>query len=569
MIVFLLMIVVAGEFRVRTVEVEGNEYFKESAIKKVMLTRPANLLRKGIFSEDIFRGDIEAIQSLYIYEGFLDAEVVHDLRYDSIDNRVDISVKVTEGGQYFTESVHFRGNAVVHGDSLALKMTLRPGKVFDRRKVDTDNYIIKYSYDDLGYADVEVESDYNVDNYTVDVTHRITEGEQQHVGQVELLGLKRTRPSIVVRELRIAEGDLLRYARILDSQRRLYRLGVFTTIRTRIEDTGIAGHKNVQFILTERNRAVMNLRIGYGTRDIVRFGVGATHYNMFGRAWQGKIEGKLSFVEQRINGQVTFPRTFLLPGNLGLGFFVKRLEEIGYVTQSLGGNVSTRFELRKNELSVKYELERIHTYYAADDSTDTDLLHGIIVGWIRDRRDDPFYTKKGSYIGANVEMSGIILPSDVDYVRPTAQWRVFTPIADVVLAAVIKAGMVMAVSPTSEVPVYKRFYCGGTSSVRGYSERSIGPLDENDNPLGGRFLGECSAEVRFPIYKILGGVLFIDGGNIWIEREEITPSLRWGIGLGLRLKSFLGSVRLDYGFKLRREEEETAGVLHFAIGEAF
>jgi outer membrane protein assembly factor BamA len=129
--------------------------------------------------------------------------------------------------------------------------------------------------------------------------------------------------------------------------------------------------------------------------------------------------------------------------------------------------------------------------------------------------------------------------------------------------------MVEAVAPTVNIPVYKRFYCGGTSSVRGYPERGIGPVDENDNPLGGRFLGEISGEVRFPIYRILGGVVFIDGGNIWQDMGEIDTKLRWGVGGGLRLQTFLGSVRLDYGFKLGRQEEESLGVLHFAIGEAF
>jgi len=569
MILLLLLLLNPGEFRVRSIEITGNEYFKISAIKNVMLTRTANLFRKGIFNEDIFKGDMEAIQNLYVYEGFLSAKVDHELRYDSIKGMIDISVSVAEGRQHFTGSIDFSGNIVLSADSLTQKVTMRPGQLFDRRKVDTDDYIIRYLYDDLGYADVEVESEYRVENYVVHVVHRIAEGEKQYVGQVELLGLRRTRPSIVARELRVAGGDLFRYARILDSQRRLYRLGIFTAIRTRIEDSEAAGHKNVQFILTERERAVMNFRIGYGTRDLVRIGIGATHYNMFGRAWQGRIESKLSFVEQRMNTQVTFPRSIFLPGNLGLGFFFKRLEEIGYETQSLGGNISTRFELKKNELSAKYEVERVRTYFLTDDSTETDLLHGIIVGWLRDRRDDPFHTTRGNYIGANLEISGIVLPSDVDYVRPTAQLRVFKPLFGLVFAAVFKAGMVMAVAPTVEVPIYKRFYCGGTSSVRGYSERGIGPVDENGNPLGGRFLGECSAEVRFPIYKFLGGVLFADGGNIWQDREEITTSLRWGVGGGLRLKSFLGSIRLDYGFKIGREEDEATGVLHFAIGEAF
>lgn len=569
MSLLLLLLIGAGEFRVRMIEIEGNEYFKKSAIKKVMLTRTANLFRKGIFNDDIFKGDIEAIHNLYVYEGFLDAEVAHELHYDSMTYRIDISVTIAEGRQHHTGSIDLIGNAVLHTDELMKKMTLRPGQVFDRRKVDTDNYIIKYSYDDLGYADVEVESDYRTEDYTVHVMHRVTEGAKQYVGQVELLGLERTRTSVVARELRIAGGDLFRYARVLDSQRRLYRLGIFTTIRTRIEDSETAGHKDVQFILTERKRLVVNVRLGYGTRDLVRLGVGATHYNMFGRAWQGRIEGKLSFVEQRVNTQMTFPRSILLPGNLGFGFFFKRLEETGYETQSLGGNISTRLDLRKNEVSAKYEVERVRTYYPTGDSTDTDLLHGVIVGWLRDRRDDPFHTTRGSYVGASLEVNGIILPSDVDYIRPTAQLRLYKPFIGLVFATVFKVGMVTAFAPTVEVPIYRRFYCGGTSSVRGYSERGIGPVDENDNPLGGRFLGEFSAEVRFPIYRFLGGVLFLDGGNIWQSREEINTSMRWGVGGGLRLKSFLGSVRLDYGFKIGPEEDESVGVLHFAIGEAF
>jgi outer membrane protein assembly factor BamA len=142
-------------------------------------------------------------------------------------------------------------------------------------------------------------------------------------------------------------------------------------------------------------------------------------------------------------------------------------------------------------------------------------------------------------------------------------------IAGVVLAVAVRAGMVEPFEPTEEVPVYRRFYCGGASSVRGYSERAIGPVDENDNPSGGRYLGEVSTELRFPLYKILGGVVFIDGGNIWQEYDEIPLGLRWGIGIGLRIRSPIGSVRLDYGFKIDRREDEPAGSLHFAIGEAF
>jgi outer membrane protein insertion porin family len=569
MIGIILMLAGLTEFRVRSIEVTGNEYFKESAITKILLTKTKSLLRKGIFNESVFNGDVLAVENLCIYEGFLDVAVEPTVHYDSSEMRVDISLHITEGAQYFVEAIEFDGNEIFTAESLTQELTMRTGEIFDPRKISNDNYVIRYLYDDLGYADVMVESEYRVGNEKVIVTHRIVEGVKQFVGQIEIRGLRHTDTSVVFRQINMTHGDVFRYARILESQRKMYRLEIFTAIRTQVENSKIPNHKDIRFLLTEREWMAMKLRAGYGTRDRLRFGLGFAHYNVFGRAYQGKVDGKVSFVEQRVSTSMTFPRTFRLPGRLGVGFFFKRLEETGYTTQSLGGNVVTRFELGSNELSAKYEMERISTYYGEGDSTDHDMLHGMIVGWLRDKRNDPFYTTHGYYTNVNFEISGIVFPSDVDYVRPTAQIRVYRSLAGFVFAVAFKAGMAKPFSPTIAVPVYKRFYCGGSSSVRGYAERAIGPVDENDNPLGGRFLGELSAEVRFPLYKILGGVVFIDGGNIWQEYGEIPQGLRWGIGAGLRLRTPLGSIRFDYGFKLDRQEDESIGSLHFAIGESF
>ncbi len=569
MIGLIFFILCNGDFRVTAINISGNEYFKDSAIKKIMLTKTKSIFRKGVFNEDVFRGDLDAIANLYTYDGFLDVAVENELHYDSANSEIELRIRINEGKQSFVRSVEFEGNTVFEAESLKKLLVMERGEIFDPREVDADNYVIRYSYDDLGYADIEVESGYRREDDGVFVLHSMKEGSKQFVGKIDILGLERTRRSVVLRELRIKSDDLFRYARILESERRLYRLGIFSAIRTQIENASTANYKDIDFVLSERKRISMNFRVGYGTRDLVRLGVGVMHNNIFGRAWQGKIDSKLSFVEQRVTTQMTFPRSILLPGDFGFAFFFRRLEEIGYHTLSLGGNVTTKFVLDASEISAKYEIERIKTYYMVDDSTGTDLLHGFGVGWLRDKRDNPFYTTKGSYTGANVEISGVVLPSDVDYLRPTVQFRLYRPYAGLVIATSLKAGLVKPVAPTTIIPVYKRFYCGGTSSVRGYSERGIGPVDENDNPLGGRFLGEVSAEVRFPIYKLLGGVLFLDGGNIWQNREEISTDLRWGVGVGLRVRTFLGSIRLDYGFKLAREEDESAGVLHFAIGEAF
>jgi len=569
MIALIFFLLYGGEFRVTKIDISGNEYHNSSTIKKIMLTKTKGLFHKGLFKEEIFNGDLDAIENLYIYNGFLDVTVDHALHYDSTKEEIAISIGINEGRQSFVKDVGFDGNKVIQTDSLMRLIVMERGKAFDPRMVDVDNYVIRYSYDDIGYADVQVESNYDREKDSISVRHSISEGVVQYVGDLRIVGLEETRESVVRRELGISSGDLFRYARILEGERRLYRLGIFTAIRTTVEDAEAGNQKDVRLLLREKKRISMNFRVGYGTRDLIRLGIGVLHINMFGRAWQGKIDSKLSFVEQRVTTQMIFPRSILLPGDFGIALFFRRLQEIGYETRSFGGNVHTRFVLDASEISAKYEVERIRTLYGDEDSVENDLLHGFIVGWKRDRRDNPFYTSRGSYLGINLEMSGVVLPSDVDYLRPTAQMRLYRPATWLIFAAAIRMGMVEAIAPTVNVPVYKRFYCGGTSSVRGFSERGIGPVDENDNPMGGRFLGEVSAEVRFPIYRILGGVLFVDGGNVWQEQEDIDANLRWGIGLGLRVRSFLGSIRLDYGFKLDRQEGESMGVLHFAIGEAF
>ena len=569
MIWFLLMLSGANDFRVNAIEVEGIEYFEESAIKNIMLIKTSSLLRKGYFGREVFSGDLEAIRNLYIYEGFINVEVAHELRFDSTEQQVDVLISINEGKQAFVKSINLEGISLFDEESLKQELVMKPAQPFDRRRVDVDKRIITYLYDDRGYADVSVKSEYDIENNEVNINHRVTEGEKQYVDKIEILGLQRTRKDVVNRELKVAEDDVFRYAHLLESQRELYKLGVFASIRIQVEASNKPAHKNIRFVFSEREAMRVNLRIGYGTKDRLRLGAGFTHLNVLGRAWRGEIEGKLSFTEQRISTKMTFPRSYLLPGRLSVGFYYQVLEEIGYQTFSLGGYITTHFDYGSDRFSARYDLEHIRTHYESEDSATTDILHGITTTWARDKRDNPFSTTRGYYANASIEVSGTIFPSDVDYVRPMLQFRFYKPLWRLVFGSAVRAGVVREIAPTVEVPIYKRFFCGGASSVRGYAERAIGPVDENGNPLGGKYLGEVSAELRFPIYKFIGGVVFIDGGNIWQDHEEISSGLRWGVGGGLRLKSFLGSVRLDYGFKIQRKADESVGAIHFAIGEAF
>jgi outer membrane protein assembly complex protein YaeT len=565
----ILILVSASTFRVASITIEGNDYFQDKEIRRVMLTQTPSLFHRGEFVMEIFKGDSIAITNLYNYEGFLETEVDYQLSFDSTQQVVDIQLVIREGEQTVVGDIRYNGNVLFANDFLRQKMTMTPGEPFDKRKIEVDNYIITSLYDDIGYADVVVTSDYTLTEHRANIVHTVDEGEKQFIEKVELIGLERSREHVVRSEIDLKPNDTFRYAAILKSQRRLYNLGIFSSIRIQTQ-RGTEPHlKIVQFILTERPPVVANFRIGYGTIDLLRLGVGLTHINILGRAWRGQLNGKVSFAEYRANAQLTFPRFFMFPIKYSIGSFYQWKKEIGYQTRSIGGYNEVYINLFGGRFATRYDVENIRTYLVAGDSTENDWLHGVKIGWMLDRRDDPFLTRTGSYLNLTMETSGIIIPANVNYVRPTLEYRLFKPLLFMVAASAFKIGLVQEVSPSIVVPVYKRFYCGGASSVRGYTERSIGPVDEDNNPLGGKILFEVSGELRFPIYRILGGALFIDAGNIWQDYDEIDGALRWGIGAGLRLNTLLGSIRLDYGVKLDRREEESFGVFHFAVGEAF
>jgi len=569
MMALVLLLLVATQFKVAEVTISGNEYFKTSEVKHIMLTRTPKIFHKGTFNPGIFNGDIAAIKNLYRYEGFLETTVDYELMIDSTRKRIGIYINITEGKQVFVDTIEFFGNTVITDSILRQVIITHSQRPFYKRKVDLDKHVITSMYDDMGYADVLVQTDHRFINEGIYIAYTITENEKQVVDEIEFFGTQRTKEKILLHEITLESGDVFRYANVLKSQRNLYNMGLFTSVRAQIKNTDVPNHKTVQFYLIEKKAISYYFRVGFGTRDYLRLGVGAKHINLFGRAWQGKIESKWSFAEYRIASQLSFSRILIFPVQSSIGAFYQFKKEIGFSTRSIGGKITAHFNVLAGTFTTQYSLENVRIYNTDEIIQGNDWLQGITFNWFKDRRNDPLFTKSGDYMNILLETTGIIFPSEVDYIKPLFEYRLYKPLGFFIGAVALKVGTIEPVSPTMEIPVYKRYYCGGTSSVRGYSEWSIGPQDAAGNPLGGKILSEISGELRIPIYKILGGVLFIDAGNIWQEFREINGELRYGIGGGLRVKTPLGSVRVDYGFKINRQPEESPGMLHFAIGEAF
>ena len=187
------------------------------------------------------------------------------------------------------------------------------------------------------------------------------------------------------------------------------------------------------------------------------------------------------------------------------------------------------------------------------------------VAW--DTRNDPADTARGTLVSSSVEYAASAFGSDFRYIRSLSQAYHFVPWRGVVLASAARVGSVRALGGQQLIPSL-RFFGGGARTVRGVGEDSLGEHDFFGDPAGGAALLVLNQEVRFPMYRWLRGVGFVDAGNVFATPSFGSGQLVKSVGVGLRLSTPFGVVRVDAGRVLSPGPGQSGGV-SIGIGQAF
>ena len=188
----------------------------------------------------------------------------------------------------------------------------------------------------------------------------------------------------------------------------------------------------------------------------------------------------------------------------------------------------------------------------------------------RDTRDNRFSPKEGGIIENTVQVAGGPFGGDRDFAKYYAgtSWY-FTHFEDFTLELKLRGGIADKYDDTAMVPIYERFYAGGANTIRGYQERHVGPKIGNE-PIGGNSMLVGNAEYTFPVLKNIKGAVFYDVGNVWPEISDFGNDFRSAVGVGVRVKTPLGPVKLDYGYGLDYEPgEDDNGRFHFSMSRGF
>ncbi|MFC1658467.1 outer membrane protein assembly factor BamA [Candidatus Omnitrophota bacterium] len=585
--------------RIKRIYVDGNEYVPDKRILKLIKTRRAWFFGAGIFKEEVLREDMERIKSFYQKEGFSDAEADYVVKEDPRRPYIYITIVIQEGKQYFVGDVKFTGNQAIREEDMrsALEVCL-PGSIYYSEGMEQDKFVIQGLYFDRGYimSDVRAVSVLNPDTDAIDITYNITENEVVYVREIKIRGNIKTKDIVIRRELRLFPGERFDGERLRRSKERLTNLGFFEEVSYTTGPTGISGQQDL--IVEVKEAKTGNFSFGGGYSTINNF-IGFVEIEQRNFDWKNfpyftgdgqnlKLHAELGTVTENLALSFTEPWLFDYPVSFGFDLYRMthdRESDIGwgYDEQRTGGDIRLGKELSEYVRgSITYRYDRIEISDIGVDASaelrkeqGKNNISSIELGSSYDSRDNVFDATKGLLLSGALDIAGGAFGGDKDFYQFQVRCSKYFPLwRNSVLEFRTRVGIADSYDDTDDIPIYERFFAGGAYSVRGYEERTVGPVDiSSKDPLGGNSLLVENIEYTYPLLDFLRVAAFYDVGNVWRKMGDIgSGGFKSGVGLGLRIKTPIGPVRLDYGIPLNKqpgEDEKKSGRIHFSMGGGF
>ena len=575
--------------------IRGNSYFSLSTIRERMLTLPARLPRypHGRYSEATVNADLQAIRELYQTNGFQDVKVDYVARdnYGGKPGNLELTISIDEGAQSLVSSVTIEGVPQEEANYFYSTLISSKGQPYSAVNVAADrDYMLNYYYN-RGYTDATF--DYYLD--TVDLPNRVklrfrlTPGKKRYVRQVLVSGLRTTKRHLVYDRIQLHQGDPFSLEKNTDSQRALYDLGIFARVNTALQNPdGEEDSKNVLYQLDEAHRYSMTFgggaqlgRIGGGvttfddpagaTGFVPRGTFGISRINFLGLGETIALNTSVSTVEQRasltyyaphLSGNNKFSLTLnaLFDNASDIRTFTSHRREVSaQVAEKLSKIYTIQYRVvfrRVTESDLKISPSLVPVLAAPDR---TGLL-GISL--IRDTRDDPVDAHRGAYTTVDMFYASRYLGSETQFGRFLVRNSTYYKLTrSLVFARSTQFGVIETVQSGAEIPLPERFFSGGAESMRAFPDNQAGPRDLTTGfPLGGGAILMNNLELRFPLFgDNLGGVLFVDSGNVYNDLGDVDFRFRQrnvqdfdymaqSAGIGFRYRTPIGPIRLDLSF---------------------
>jgi outer membrane protein insertion porin family/translocation and assembly module TamA len=599
-----------GTIQVHRLSFNGVKAVDESRLRDALATRQNSKIpwgRKAYFDRTRFEADVKRIQAFYADRGYPDARVSgYDLKLNDKQDAVDITVTVAEGEPVTVAAINFIGFEDIPADHFS-KMKddapLKVGAARDRQLVVSTHELALNELRDHGYpyAKVATGEDDGADKKHATVTFTADPGKIAHFGSVDIDGNKSVSDRVIERQLTFKPGDLYRRSIVQDSQRRLYGMELFQFVNVESQNQELQpADVPMKVTVAEGNHQRVNFGVGYGTEEKARADVEYHHLNFFGGARTAGAHVRYSSLDRGVRLDFNQPYVFAPHFSLSGEGQAWRTITPAYTSSVAGGKATlTHKTSEKSSWSVSLISERdkstVDPEVLANPAQRTVLialgldpvtgsqdgtLNAFAFDLQRTTADNVLNAHRGYQIALHGESAGQIVSGTFGYTAISADGRQYLPVGSdrVILASRAQFGNIRPVNddPT-KVPFGKKYFLGGATSIRGWGRYEVSPLVDG-LPIGGNSMFAFSEELRAVLSGNVGGVLFLDAGNVWAQNWGIKLNdLRYAIGPGLRYQTPIGPIRFDIGYQLNPipdllvngSPQTRRWRMHFSIGQAY
>jgi outer membrane protein insertion porin family len=549
----------------------------------------------------VMRRDEESVRREYRRRGYWAASVsISAEPSDSTQTGATVRVTVQEGQRSYWGNVTVDSNDAVLSDRVGrIASALRRGRPADSLQLALTRRRMHEECANRAHPAARINMSVQPREDSLDVEFTLTAGPFVKIGDLKIDGLDHTRENVVRREVGVERGDDYSRRRLDDSQQDVYATGLFTFVRLQSAYADSLSAADTQFAdlrlrVVERPASFIGLRTGVGQDELWDLTWdyagewGSRNWLGTGRKWTLTAQSgfvvvtdwrvlhhrfSAKYVEPWILGQ-------RLPTSLEIAFEpgVKAPDEDYRIEQSSVELSVTRRFRRHNRIWSSLVLEQVRVYGVSREAA-ADLLEqeGISTrSWWsltleRDTRPNIFIPTSGAHTRLEAEYAGGILGGQNDFYKVDFSWSRYQMIsAPSILASRIRVGWVRPHGSEGFVPFIDRFKLGGANSIRGYAERSVGPLDTLGAPLGGEVIVLGNLELRTPVRGKFWFTLFGDIGNNWPRFRDINiDDILLSIGVGWQYLAPVGPIRLDYARRVVHPGHPTSDRLHLSILFAF
>ena len=565
--------------QIKSVTFIGNKNIKSNSLQKIINIQNKSIFTDLPFDRRVIKLDAISIKNYYLTNGYLDVSVVDSFSVN--EKSADIYFRILEGKQYFLNSINISGNNSLKDEEIFSLLNLRKNYPFNPVGIQINRNRLddRYFENSKLFTNIKIEPLVS-DSVTVNII--IDEGPDISINKIYIEGKNEDLDSnLIYRELLFSKNDKYVKSKIDLSQRKLMEIGIFSMAAiTPVKNISNDSTVNIVIELREMNQREIISSGGYYPIT-VNEGVDQVIALAGDVAWKDRrVLNSVSSFEIKSSLAIPFETGYRYPrfnfdmllSNqwiLGLRFpyelkgFFQSFRNYNQEDGIYRYGFQLANILRLDERSYFRSILRWELFddNKRDDKNDIENRSFRVIGRF-DRSNNPLYPSKGYVLNTEIISVGGILGGNRTYQKiDTGIQNYFSIIKRWVLASRVKYGMIFnwkSEYDIYETLLYDKFYLGGSSSLRAWDPLKflteidpgtdlVGVADDRIIPKGMLTRILINFEVRFPIYKLIGGEVFIDGGQLTDKSNSISfNNIRWGKGFGVTIKTPFGPVRLDY-----------------------